>query len=139
MIIGKFEEIIAWQKSRELVKSVYQLTRQSDGFKGDFGLKDQIRRAAVSSMSNVAEGYGRKGDKEFANYLNIASGSVAEVQSQLYVALDLNYIDMNSFETVYALADETSRLLTGFMKYLKIQSGVKRQSKTVESQKVPND
>ena len=81
-------------------------------------LKDQIRRAAVSSMSNISEGFARTSDKEFANFLSIARGSVAEVQSQLYIALDLGYIDKSAFNTAYALADETSRLLTNFMKYL---------------------
>jgi four helix bundle protein len=110
---------LAWQKARELVREVYRLTNGSEGFKKDFGLKDQIRRAAVSSMSNIAEGFGRRGDKEFANFLNIAGGSVAEVQSQLYVALDLQYIDQPVFRTAYSLADETNRLLTSFMNYLK--------------------
>jgi four helix bundle protein len=122
MKILRFEEILAWQKARELVREVYRMTNSSEGFKKDFGLKDQIRRAAVSSMSNIAEGFGRLGDREFANFLNIASGSVAEVQSQLYVALDLQYIDQRSFSAAYSLAEESSRLLTNFMKYLKNQS-----------------
>jgi|SRR3989304_7195081 four helix bundle protein len=119
MKIQKFEDIIAWQKTRELVRVVYEMTNKSEGFKKDFGLKDQIRRASVSSMSNIAEGFARNSDKEFANFLNIARGSLAEVQSQLYIALDLSYIDNKKFDKVYSLADETSRLLTNFMKYLK--------------------
>lgn len=117
--IRRFEDIVAWQKARELVKVIYQMTNELEKFRKDFGLKDQIRRAAVSSMSNIAEGFARTSDKEFANFLNIARGSVAEVQSQLYVALDLGYINKNAFNTAYALADETSRLLTNFMKYLR--------------------
>ena len=117
--IRRFEDIVAWQKARELVKVIYQMTNESEKFRKDFGLKDQIRRAAVSSMSNISEGFARTSDKEFANFLNIARGSVAEVQSQLYVALDLGYIDKNVFSIGYALADETSRLLTNFMKYLR--------------------
>lgn len=117
--IKTFEDIVAWQKARELVKVIYQITNELEEFRKDFGLKDQIRRAAVSSMSNIAEGFARTSDKEFANFLNIARGSVAEVQSQLYVALDLGYIDKNAFSIGYALADETSRLLTNFMKYLR--------------------
>ena len=117
--IRRFEDIVAWQKARELVKVIYQMTNESEKFRKDFGLKDQIRRAAVSSMSNISEGFARTSDKEFANFLNIARGSVAEVQSQLYVALDLGYIDKNAFSIGYALADETSRLLTNFMKYLR--------------------
>ena len=117
--IQRFEDIVGWQKARELVKVVYQMTNESEEFRKDFGLRDQIRRAAVSSMSNVSEGFARTSDKEFANFLNIARGSVAEVQSQLYIAIDLGYINQNAFNTGYALADETSRLLTNFMKYLR--------------------
>ena len=119
MKIERFEDIIGWQKSRELVNLIYEMTRHSDGFKNDFGLKDQIRRAAVSSMSNIAEGFGRYSDKEFANYLNIARGSLAEVQSQLYIALDLGYIAEEHFQQSFSLAEESSRLLTNFMKYLR--------------------
>ena len=117
--IQKFEDIVGWQKARGLVKVIYQMTNESDGFRKDFALRDQIRRAAVSSMSNIAEGFARNSDKEFANFLNISRGSVAEVQSQIYVALDLGYINKNTFDTAYTLADETSRLLTNFMKYLR--------------------
>ena len=119
MKIQRFKDIVGWQKARELVKVIYQMTNESDGFRKDFSLKDQVRRAAVSSMSNIAEGFARNSDKEFANFLNISRGSVAEVQSQIYVALDLGYINKNTFDTAYTLADETSRLLTNFMKYLR--------------------
>ena len=117
--IEKFEDIVAWRKARELVRAIYQVTQERAGFKRDFALTDQIRRAALSSMSNVAEGFARRGDKEFANFLNIARGSVAEVQSQLYVALDLGYIDQIVFDRIHSLADETGRLLTNFVKYLR--------------------
>ena len=93
--IRSFEDIVAWQKARELVKIIYKMTNDLEDFRKDFGLKDQIRRASVSSMSNISEGFARNSDKEFANFLNIARGSVAEVQCQLYVALDLSYIDKN--------------------------------------------
>ncbi len=119
MKIKRFEDIIGWQKARESVKAIYEVTIQSKGFDKDYGLKDQIRRAAVSSLSNVAEGFGRYSDKEFASFLNFARGSLAEVQSQLYVAIDLDYIDKNEFDIAYNIADETSRLLTNFMKYLR--------------------
>lgn len=87
----RFEDIQAWQLGRELNRVVYGLT--SDGaFARDFGLKDQIRRASISVSSNVAEGFGRRSPKEFARFLDIALGSAAEVQSQLYLALDLGYL-----------------------------------------------
>lgn len=119
MKIQRFEDIVAWQKARVLVVEIYRMTNASDSFRKDLGLREQIRRAAVSAMSNIAEGFGRHTDKEMTNFLNIAGGSVAEVQSQLYVALDLKYIERGSFDSVYSLADEASRLLTAFMKYLR--------------------
>ena len=82
-----FEEIDAWQKSRELTKQIYTLT-SSGAFGRDYGLKDQIRRSAVSIMSNIAEGFERSGTGEFTQFLAIAKGSAGEVRSQLYVALD---------------------------------------------------
>ena len=85
----------------------------------DFGLKDQICRAAVSSMSNIAEGFARKGDKDFAHFLDIAKCSVTEVQSLLYVALDASYIEQQDFERLYKLAAETASLISGFTSYLR--------------------
>ncbi|MCA1795701.1 MAG: four helix bundle protein [Desulfotignum sp.] len=84
-----FEGLVAWQKARELTRNIYQVTGEGD-FARDFGLKDQIRRAAVSIMSNIAEGYDRGGRAEFHQFLVIAKGSCAEVRSQLYVAYDVN-------------------------------------------------
>ena len=89
--IEKFEDIEAWQKARGLSKAVYAVT--GDGtFARDFGLRDQIRRAAVSVMSNIAEGFDRGGNRELTQFLYIAKGSAAEVQAQLYVALDAGYL-----------------------------------------------
>ena len=88
------EDIQAWQKARQVTRMIYEITSEG-GFARDYGLRDQIRRASVSIMANIAEGFGRRSDKEFANFLNVAHGSVSEVQSHLYVALDLNYTDQN--------------------------------------------
>lgn len=117
MKIEKFEDIQAWQKARELVKSVYRITSRG-GFAKDYSLKDQIRRASVSIMSNIAEGFARQTNKEFIQFLHIALGSVAEVQSQLYVAQDLNYVSKEEFGRIYELSSEVARLVTGFIKYL---------------------
>ncbi|HAF95934.1 MAG: hypothetical protein A2X34_10100 [Elusimicrobia bacterium GWC2_51_8] len=117
MTITRFEDILAWQKARELAIAVYKLSRNGD-FAKDFDLRGQIRRAAVSAMSNIAEGYARRSDKEFANFLNIAHGSLGEVQSQLYLATDLDYIGTADFAKLYALADEASRLSAKFAKFL---------------------
>lgn len=115
--IERFEDIAAWQKARELTRQVYRVTKSGE-FGRDYGLRDQIRRAAVSIMSNIAEGFERGGDKEFSQFLAVAKGSVGEVQAQLYVALDVGYIDKAAFSQLYALAEETGRLLGGFMKCL---------------------
>lgn len=116
--IRRFEEILAWQKAKELVGEIFKIS--GDGrFSRDFGLRDQICRAAVSSRSNIAEGFGRKRGKDFAHFLDLARGSGLEVQSLLYVARDLNYIDQIAFERLYQLADETISLIAGFTAYLR--------------------
>lgn len=118
MKIERFEDIQAWQKARELARSIYQITNEGD-FAKDFTLKDQIRRASISVMSNIAEGFARQTNKEFSQFLYVAKGSTAEVQSQLHIAQDLNYISGEEFDGIYALAGETAKLITGFIKYLK--------------------
>ncbi|HYE64076.1 MAG TPA: four helix bundle protein, partial [Pyrinomonadaceae bacterium] len=87
----RFEDIQAWQKARDVTRMIYEITAEGR-FARDYGLRDQVQRASVSIMANIAEGFGRHSDKEFANFLNMAHGSVSEVQSHLYVALDLEYI-----------------------------------------------
>ena len=116
--INRFEDIIGWQKARQLNTSIYAITAQG-AFAKDFGLRDQIRRSSVSIMANIAEGFGRKSDKEFANFLNYAHGSAAETQSHLYVALDLKYLSQEQFDTLYRMLDETSRIVMGFSKHLR--------------------
>ena len=115
-VIKRFEDIKAWQKARELVREIYMMCAEGRLSK-DFGLKDQICRAAVSSMSNVAEGFARNSDKQFAHFLDIARGSVIEVQSLLYVALDVGYIEKDKFEHLYKMAEETAALIAGFTSY----------------------
>ena len=116
--ISKFEDIEAWADARLLVAEVYKETRNGHLGK-DFGLRDQIQRAAVSIMANIAEGFERKNSKEFAHYLRIARGSCAEVQSHLYVALDANLIDKSIFDELQAMATKTGRKISGFQRYLK--------------------
>ena len=114
----RFEEIKAWQKARELTKHIYKLTSASQ-FSKDYGLLDQIRRASVSIMANIAEGNGRKTNKDFANFLVLSHGSTSEVQSHLYVALDLNYISQSEFNELYKLPDEISKMTLTLSKYLR--------------------
>jgi len=116
--IEKFEDIIAWQKARVLTKEIYTSTRVGL-FAKDYGLKDQIQRASVSTMANIAEGFERGGDREFMQYLSTSKGSCGEVKSHLYVALDQGYIAPASFDQLYDQASEVGRLLSGFMSYLR--------------------
>ena len=116
--IERFEHLEAWKKSREMTKAVYVVT-SSGKFSGDLGLKGQIRGSAVSSMSNIAEGFERGGDRQFLQFLAMAKGSTGEVRSQLYVALDAGYLSQTEFDELYRLATETSRLIGGLMRYLK--------------------
>ncbi|MBI4094628.1 MAG: four helix bundle protein [Candidatus Liptonbacteria bacterium] len=113
--IEKFEDLICWQKSRELVKEVYRALKDSK----DYGFRDQIQRAAVSVMSNIAEGFERGTAQEFLNYLFIAKGSAGEVRSQLYVALDNQYLNIGTFKSLHGLAVECSRLLQSFIERVK--------------------
>lgn len=119
--IKRFEDILAWQKARAATKTVYEATSDG-GFAKDFGLRDQIRRSSVSIMANIAEGFGRRSDKEFSNYLNVAHGSVAETQSHLYVAVDLGYIEEKYFQELYTTLDEVSRMIMGLTKHLRQKS-----------------
>jgi four helix bundle protein len=114
----RFEDIQAWQKARQATRLIYEITTKGR-FAHDYGLRDQLQRASVSIMANIAEGFGRHSDKEFANFLNIAHGSVSEVQSHLYIALDLNYIDQNSFTKLYDLLDEISRMTLSLAQHLR--------------------
>ncbi len=115
--IQKFEDIQAWQKAREVVSAIYKLCKEGELAK-DFGLRDQIRRSAVSVQSNIAEGYGREGNKEFIRFLKIAKGSACEFRSQLYNLLDAEYIDQATFQNLYNQSEETERLIGGFLNYL---------------------
>jgi len=118
MKIERFEDLQAWQEARALVSEIYRAVRLSDSLKQDRRFRDQITSAAVSVMSNVAEGFSRRSDREFTQYLFIAKGSCAEVQSLLYVALDQEYINHTEFEALYAQAEKSAKLLSGLITYL---------------------
>lgn len=114
----RFEDIEAWKKARLVTKNVYLLTTKGL-FAKDYGLADQIRRACVSIMANIAEGFGRRSNKEFGHFLNIAHASAAEAQSHLYVALDLEYINEDEFSQAYDLLTETSKMTVTLANYLR--------------------
>jgi four helix bundle protein len=116
--ITTFEDIKAWQASRVLAKMVYASVKSNKGSSNDYKFREQIQSAAVSIMSNIAEGFSRRTIKEFIQFLFIAKGSAAEVQSQLYVALDQGYINQEKFNELYSKSDEVARLLSGFIQYL---------------------
>ena len=114
----QFEEIESWQLARQLTKEIYLLSNQS-AFAKDFGLRDQIRRAAISVMSNIAEGSERGGTNEFVQFLSIAKGSAGEVKSQLYIDLDQNYVDQATFDRLIALAVLVAGKIGALMNYLR--------------------
>ncbi len=114
MKITRFEDIIAWQKAKDITNNIYKLFRSNH----DFGFRNQIQRASVSIMNNIAEGFERKSNKELKNFLFIAKGSCAEVRSMLYLAFDLNYIIKPACNELISKTEEISRLLSGFIKSL---------------------
>ena len=116
--IKRFEDLIVWQKARELTKYIYSLTRSSK-FKNDRGLTDQIQRASVSVMSNIAEGFERGTNQGFLNYLFIARGSAGEVRAQLYIAYDLSYISEEEFNKSIQMVQEVSSLIYKFVQSVK--------------------
>jgi four helix bundle protein len=116
--ITTFEDIKAWQASRVLAKMVYDAVKSNRDCSNNYKFREQIQSAAVSVMSNIAEGFSRRTAKEFIQFLFIAKGSAAEVQSQLYVALDQGYINQEKFNELYSKSDEVARLLSGFVQYL---------------------
>ena len=115
--ITRFEDIEAWKTARELTRTVYALTEQGL-FTKDFGLKNQIQRASVSVMSNIAEGFESRTQAKFIDYLGHAKASAGEDRSQLYIALDLKYVTQEQFDQVFDLADKVSRQTARFITYL---------------------
>lgn len=118
MKIKQFEEIEAWKKARELTKRVYEISMNKN-FNRDWTLKDQMRRAVISVMSNIAEGFDSGFNAEFVRFLNMSRRSASEVQNHLYIALDQAYITSNEFKIVYEQTEEVRKMIIGFIKYLK--------------------
>ncbi len=116
--LRRFEDLIAWQRSRELANRVCSLSK-NEPFKKDYSLVDQIRRAAVSVMNNIAEGFERGSNKDFVKFLFISKGSAGEVRNILYLALDQNYISKEEFQNTYDISVEVSRIIWGLIKNLR--------------------
>ena len=125
--IERFEDIEAWRDARVLVKGVYEVTA-AGAFARDFGLRDQIRRAAISAMSNIAEGFERSSDKDFVRFLYMAKASAGEVRSQLYVAIDLGYLEQQKASEIIDLVQAVSRRISAFIKYLKASAWGEKRS-----------
>lgn len=130
MVIKRFEDIDAWKQARILVNMVYSLTSKTV-FSKDFGLRDQIQRSAVSSMSNIAEGFDSDTKQQFMQMLGYSKRSSSEVQSQLYVALDRKYINEEEFEDCYKQAGSVGKLVNGFIRYLRTGKQVNRSTGTL--------
>ena len=116
-LVKSFEELEVWKKGRSLCSRIYLLSRQPL-FIRDFALRDQLRRAALSVPLNIAEGFGRRSRPEFRRFLKIAHGSLAEVQSCLYIALDLGYMEKEDFTLLYDETDHLSRMISKLIQYL---------------------
>jgi four helix bundle protein len=116
--IERFEDIESWKLARAISNCVYDFTSAEPCCR-DFAFTNQIRRAAVSIMSNIAEGFKRDGNKEFLQFLSVAKGSCGEVRSQLYIAFDRGYVDQTQFDAIFGILLETSRTISGLMNYLK--------------------
>ena len=131
--IKSFEELIIWQESREFANNIYKLTKN---FPQEelYGLTSQVRRAAISIMSNIAEGFDRRTTKEFISFLIIARASLSEVQNDLYISLDLNYINKESFKNTYNHAQKIAKLINGLITYLRSQSESYKKTSKINEQ-----
>jgi four helix bundle protein len=132
MKINRFEDIDAWKEARVLVNGIYQAINDNPKFFRDYRLTNQIQGAAISVMSNIAEGFSRRSNKEFIQFLFISKSSAAEVQSQLYVALDQHYIEKEVFDKLYNQAQVISKMESGFIKYLSKQLNKPKEPKELK-------
>jgi four helix bundle protein len=121
MKLTRFEDLDCWQEARKLVNKVYTVTKDGK-FKKDLRLSGQIQAASASIMANIAEGFIRRSNKEFNQFLYIAMSSAAEVQSHLYIALDQGYIDQKQFGAIYDQANKTAKIISGLIKYLRTKT-----------------
>ena len=126
--MNSFEELVAWQKARLLAKAVYNVTRRGE-FAKDFGLGGQLQRAAVSVMSNIAEGFERNRRAEFHQFLSVAKASSAEVRSQLYVAFDAGYLRQQEFQELSASANEVARIIGGLRQSVARQRDAEKRTR----------
>jgi four helix bundle protein len=119
MKLTRFEDLDCWKEARQLTRQVYEAIEQNRRWQKELRLCGQIQNASGSVMANIAEGFVRRSNKEFVQFLFIAMSSCAEVQSHLYVAVDQGYLSKDSFESIYGQADRTARIISGLIKYLR--------------------
>ena len=131
MKITRFEDLECWRQARILVNMVYDAIRQSKSFQSDYRLKDQSVGAAISTMGNIPEGFVRRSNREFIQFLFISISSAAEVQSHMYVAMDQHYINNETFDRIYQQAGKSSKLISGLITYLRSNDEAWKQSKSL--------
>ena len=117
-VVRRFEDLEVWIAAKDASVMIYKIT-ENESLRKDFGLKDQIRRASISVISKIAEGFERNGNKEFIQFLSIAKGSAGEVRAQLYIIKELNFINEEEFVLLYEKVTQVSKMLSGFINYLK--------------------
>lgn len=122
MKITRFEDLECWKEARKLINMMYEAIRNSKSFQNDFRLKDQCTGAAISTMGNIPEGFVRRSNKEFIQFLFISLSSAAELQSHMYVALNQNYVTKETFEEIYKQAEKTAKMASGLITYLRTKS-----------------
>jgi four helix bundle protein len=127
--INRFEDLECWKEARKLVNMVYDAIRNSKAFQNDYRLRDQSIGAAVSTMGNIPEGFVRRSNKEFIQFLFISVSSAGELQSHMYVAQDQGYISQELFDKIYSQTDKTSRLISGLITYLRNNEKKYKQKK----------
>jgi four helix bundle protein len=135
MKINRFEDLQCWQESRKLTNMVYDAIRQSRSFQKDYRLKDQCVGAAISVMGNIPEGFVRRSNREFIQFLFISLSSAAELQSHMYVAMDQNYVTQEIFDNIYQQADKTAKMISGLISYLRKNEELYKQSKRKKPEK----
>ena len=129
MKIQRFEDLECWQEARKLVNMVYEAIRLRKSFQSDYRLKDQSTGAAISVMGNIPEGFVRRSNREFTQFLFISVSSAAELQSHMYVALDQHYIAREAFDEIYQQAEKTSKIISGLITYLRRNEKTSRETK----------
>jgi four helix bundle protein len=136
MKLTRFEDLDCWKEARKLVNMVYKAIRESKPFQNDYRLKDQSIGAAISVMGNIPEGFVRRSNKEFIQFLFISVSSAAELQSHMYVAMDQNYITKETFDNIYQQAGKTGKMISGLITYLKENDERYRQNKQKKPEKL---